>query len=93
MNTHLGAYTECASSDLTFAEAGTLVWYSATPRARRGFCKTCGSALFWQRMPSEQISVAAGCLDQPTKLKIAGHICVAQKGDYYEIADGLPQRE
>lgn len=92
MNTHVGAYTECSFSDLTFDKAETLLWYCATAQARRGFCATCGSALFWQRISSDRISVAAGSLDQPTGLKVIGHICVAQKGDYYEITDELPQR-
>jgi hypothetical protein len=92
MSTHVGAYTECAFSDLAFENAETLRWFCATPHARRGFCTTCGSALFWQRISSDHISVAAGTLDQPTNLKLIGHICVAQKGDYYEIADELPQR-
>ena len=37
------------------------------------------------------ISVAAGCLDKPTGLKTASHIFVADRGDYYEITDGLKQ--
>ncbi len=37
------------------------------------------------------ISVAAGALESPTGLRMARHIFVADKGDYYDIADGLPQ--
>jgi hypothetical protein len=33
-----------------------------------------------------------GALDQPTQLKLARHIFVADKGDYYDITDELPQR-
>lgn len=29
--------------------------------------------------------------DAPTSTRLAMHIFVAEKGDYYEIADGLPQ--
>ncbi len=35
--------------------------------------------------------VAMGALDGPTGLRLARHIFVADKGDYYDIADGLPQ--
>jgi hypothetical protein len=32
-----------------------------------------------------------GALDDPTGLRTERHIFVAHKGDWYEIADGLPQ--
>ncbi len=34
----------------------------------------------------------AGTLDAPTGLALAMHIFVGDAGDYYRIADGLPQR-
>ena len=37
--------------------------------------------------------VALGAFDGPTGTKIKFHIFVADKGDYYDIADGLPQNE
>lgn len=91
MNTHVGAYTACAVSDLEIDNARTLRWHRASPRARRGFCGKCGSALFWEPTPLTHISIAAGSLNAPTGLKIKAHICTAQKGDYYEITDGAPQ--
>ncbi|MDS9466792.1 GFA family protein [Paracoccus sp. MBLB3053] len=70
---------------------GEPTWYRASDFARRGFCGTCGSSLFWQRDGSDIIDVAAGAIDTPTGLRLQGHIFVADKGDYYDIADGLPQ--
>jgi hypothetical protein len=32
-----------------------------------------------------------GAFDSPTGTRVATHIFVAEKGDYYDIADGLPQ--
>jgi hypothetical protein len=40
----------------------------------------------------DRIAVALGALDAPTGLKMAEHIFVADKGDYYDIADGLAQK-
>lgn len=67
-------------------------WYESSEVARRGFCGTCGSNLFWDG-PGENLSIFAGTLDKPTGLGLAGHIYCADKGDYYEIADGLPRAE
>ena len=33
-----------------------------------------------------------GAFDSPTDTELAMHIYVAEKGDYYDIADGLPQK-
>jgi len=69
---------------------GNVDWYASSPTARRGFCGRCGTSLFWEG-PSAHISIHAGTLDGATGLKMAGHIFCADKGDYYEIADGLRQ--
>ena len=42
-------------------------------------------------MQSEKIAVAMGVFDDPTGTHLHMHIFVDEKGDYYEIADGLPQ--
>lgn len=88
---HFVAATQVESSGLRISGEEAIAWYSATPHARRGFCKTCGTHLFWERAGSDQISIWMGCLDEPTGIRLADHIFVAEKGDYYEIADGLPQ--
>ena len=38
------------------------------------------------------IGVAMGAFELDTDTTLAVHIFVADKGDYYPIADGLPQR-
>ena len=68
-----------------------LRWYRSSAEARRGFCRECGSKLFWQASDRQTIDVATGSLDQPTGLRLARHIFVADKGDYYEIADDVPR--
>jgi hypothetical protein len=63
---------------------------------RRGFCRNCGSALFWHahrhKDHAHRIALAVGALDAPSGVRITEHIFVADKGDYYELADGLPQK-
>jgi hypothetical protein len=71
-------------------------WFRSSDLVRRGFCKQCGSALFWHSDRHEdhrhRIAIGAGSLDAPTGTKLTEHIFVADKGDYYDIADGLPQK-
>ena len=72
--------------------SGPVRWYAASEGARRGFCPDCGSFLFWRALDEETISVSLGSLDGATGLRLEKHIYCADKGDYYEIADGLPQQ-
>ncbi|HUN71207.1 MAG TPA: GFA family protein [Steroidobacteraceae bacterium] len=88
---HFDAATACAREHLRLVSAKDLRWFQSSEAARRGFCGTCGSQLFWERVAGAQISIWAGTLDTPTGLEPSMHIFVAEKGDYYEIADGLPQ--
>lgn len=69
-----------------------LRWYRSSPRAQRGFCGQCGSSLLWQPEGEAQIYFAAGAIEGESGLRMAEHIHVASKGDYYEITDGLPQQ-
>ena len=40
---------------------------------------------------SDSMAVAMGAFDKPTGAHLGMHIFVADKGDYYDISDGLPQ--
>ncbi|MCZ0814253.1 MAG: GFA family protein [Pseudomonadota bacterium] len=70
---------------------GPVQWFEATPAAKRGFCPRCGASLFWTAHDEDTISFALGALDEPTGLTLEKHIFTADKGDYYDIADGVPQ--
>jgi hypothetical protein len=86
---HYGAYSNAATKDISITGYRSLKWYRSSSFARRGFCKECGSSLFWERLRSGTISIAAGTLDAPTKLKTVSHIFVEHMGDYYKIGDKL----
>jgi hypothetical protein len=88
----LGCYSGGLPIDSVVIEGGEhLRWYQSSTSARRGFCDRCGSKLFWQALDRRDIDIAVGSLDLPTGLKLARHIFVADKGDYYQIADDLPR--
>ena len=89
---HYLAATDVRRAGLDVSGESAITWYAATPKARRGFCAHCGAHLFWHENGADKISIYAGCLDEPTGLALAGHIYVGEKGDYYDITDGLPQR-
>jgi hypothetical protein len=91
-SSHFLAATQTDRAGVTIIGEDNLVWYAATDIAERGFCRTCGAHLFWKPAEPGRISILMGALDEPTGIRLAMHICAGEKGDYYDIADGLPQR-
>lgn len=90
---HYFASTDVPKTALTIHGEEKVTWYQSSEKVRRGFCSICGSSLFWDPPAREKIAVAMGAFDTPTETRLALHISVADKGDYYDIADGLPQNQ
>ena len=90
---HAAAASAVERSTLTMTRKDGLTWYKASDYASRGFCRVCGSTLFWQRDESPLTHVLLGAVDGASGAHIAQHFWVSEKGDNYEIADGLPQIE
>ena len=88
---HYFASTDVPRTALAVSGEENVRWYRSSERVRRGFCGTCGSSLFWDPIGKDKIAIAMGAFDGPTGTRLAMHIFVADKGDYYDLADGLPQ--
>jgi hypothetical protein len=94
---HLFAASAARREHLRFVEDRGLRWIDSPcseSHARRGFCSECGSSLFWDAPARDTVCIAAGSLDEPTGLRIRGHVYVSQTPDYEQLADdGLPRYE
>lgn len=88
---HYWASTNVAREALRIHGAENLTWYRSSEKVQRGFCSRCGSFLFWDPIGRDIVAVAMGAFDKPTDTRLEKHIFVADKGDYYEITDELPQ--
>ncbi|WP_397544549.1 GFA family protein [Roseovarius salis] len=88
---HFFAAVAAPREAVSFDGDSGLAWYRHTDTALRGFCRECGATLFWKGDGAPDIMVAMGALDDTGDLRLAAHYWVADKGGYYEIADGLPQ--
>lgn len=80
----LGVYTLAPVERYKIKGRRNLAWYESSPGIKRGFCRICGSKLFWERTGSGQLDVTVGTIDPPTGLKIEKHIYLADAGDYYD---------
>jgi hypothetical protein len=90
---HFWASTDVYRTALEIHGAENIVWFQSSEKVQRGFCSVCGSVLFWDPLEKDVIAVAMGAFDSPTDTRLEMHIFVSDKGDYYEIEDGLPQHQ
>lgn len=86
-----GAHSKARKENIRITKDTGLGWYKTSEVARRGFCKHCGSSLFWDPFDLDATGIIAGSLDGPTGLKTMGHIFVSEKSDFYDITDDNPQ--
>jgi len=95
--------TQCRKQTSTYVTAGHvldnqlsvqgdehLTWYQASDEAKRGFCRHCGSLVMWKNITANYTSVMAGCIDGATETPVVAHIFTDDKGDYYQLNDGVP---
>jgi hypothetical protein len=90
---HFFVSTDVPRSALTVQGGEQVRWFRSSEKVRRGFCSTCGSSLFWDPIEKDWTAVAMGAFEAPTGTHVRIHVHVASKGDYYDLTDGLPQKE
>lgn len=61
--------------------------FPSSATGERGFCKRCGSILFWKVAGAERYALAAGSLDATTGLTLAKEIFIEDKPDFYAFAN------
>lgn len=88
---HYFVSTDIPKQNVKIVGEQNIRWFQSSEKVRRGFCSVCGSSLFFDPLFHDWIGVALGAFDTPTETHIEKHIFVSNKGDYYEIKDGLPQ--
>lgn len=81
---------EVQPDGITWQGADHIKTYASSDWAERGFCKTCGSSLFW-RMTADgpgagMLSLNAGTLDDMNGLPLRTEIYIDHKPDGYAFA-------
>jgi hypothetical protein len=88
------AATAARPDEVTLEGDDALVWYEPAPGVFYGFCRCCGSTLFWRAdAHPEKLSITAGTLDQPTGLRTTEAWWVAEAADYHDRQAGLSEHD
>ena len=87
----MGSHTKAMKKHIHITESRGLAWFKSSKIARRGFCRNCGSSLFWEPFELDATGILAGSVDSPTGLKTIGHIYVSESPDFCLLMDDLPK--
>jgi hypothetical protein len=72
---------------------GSPTLYRSSPIATRGFCRQCGSPLFYDGEAEKQLSLTAGSLDDPSGIKPDHHYGIESRLPWADCGPDLPGRE
>jgi hypothetical protein len=70
-----------------FSGEENIAVYQSSEWGERGFCKTCGSNLFWKLAGVDEYHLAAGALEDTSALKMASEIFVEEQPKLYSFAN------
>ena len=90
---HYFVSTDVPRAAVTIHGAEHVTWFQSSEKVQRGFCSKCGASLFWDPIHRDWIGIAMGAFDGPTDTKLAIHIFLAEKGDYYDLSDDVPKHQ
>lgn len=71
----------------SFAGRDAIGIYRSSETGERGFCKNCGSVLFWKVAGAERYALTAGSLDAAEGLTFTKEIFIEDKPPFYDFAN------
>jgi hypothetical protein len=89
---HVWASTNVPKDKLRLHGADKISWYQSSEMVRRGFCSVAAPCCSGSRRAILDRH-CHGRIRDADGTQLAKHIFVAEQGDYYRIADGLPQSD
>jgi len=72
-----------AVESLTLPDIAPVAWFASSDHAERGFCKACGTHLFWRMRDGGYTVVYAGAFDETEDLPLTSEIFVDEQPGTY----------
>lgn len=73
--------------DVTFDGKDNISVYDSSSWAERGFCKKCGSHLYYRLKQHNQYIIPVGALDNPGAMVFDHQIFIEEKPEYYTFSN------
>ena len=81
-----------ATKGIQFENESKVSRFDSSDFAQRGFCKECGSNLFYYYKPQDLYMVCVGAFDDPSQFKLIGEIFVDSQPKGYSFAGDLKRK-
>lgn len=65
--------------------------FASSDVAERGFCRECGTPLFYAPAGSDALELMIGALDAPNAVRPALHYGIESRVSWLHLSDGLPK--
>ncbi|SBS26656.1 Putative glutathione-dependent formaldehyde-activating enzyme [Marinomonas spartinae] len=87
------AYGSCLKEDIDWGNSKKRIRrYESSERGRRGFCKDCGSPIYYYHKDfPNHMEISLGVLDEEPNITPEYHLFVKNKPEWYDIHDDLPK--
>ena len=74
-------------ADVDFDGEDNVSVFDSSEWAERGFCRNCGTHLFYRLKESRQHMIPVGLFEDSANLVFKGQVFVDEKPDYYDFAN------
>lgn len=78
-------------ADVEFESTLEVARYDSSDWAQRGFCRTCGSDLFYFLKPAGKYFIPVGLFDDDAAFELHQEIFIDSKPAYYELNTACPK--
>ncbi len=87
-----GPYFAASAQGVSFEGGENITVYQSSEWAERGFCKVCGSNLFYHLKEPDLYSIAVGIFNKPTQFVLSGEYFIDNKPDGYDFTGDHPRQ-
>ncbi|MFT7653150.1 MAG: hypothetical protein ACI9ON_004351 [Limisphaerales bacterium] len=86
-----GPMMAASVGEISFKGEESIARYASSEWAERGFCKQCGTSLFYRLKEQDMYIMATGCFDEADQFDLAGEIFFDEKPSSYNFAGDHPR--
>ena len=86
-----GPFFGVGAEHVTFEGAESLGRYASSEWAERGFCRTCGTTLFYFLKPKQAYTLCVGAFSDPTRFRLVREIFIDHKPASYALTGDHPR--